>query len=185
MTEIISPQLAYYYKNKEKVLKKLSAWYVKNREKITVRKKEYYQKNKKFINEKKKIYNKIRWQKDPEYRNYHKIKEFEWRKNNKKKCLEYSRKAYYRNRKLLKGENGQAIHLPSKDKVYFGGKKIIVLERDNLTCQKCFGSSGDKKLTIHHKDHNGSNVSKENKNNSLENLVTLCNTCHLGLHKRN
>ena len=32
-------------------------------------------------------------------------------------------------------------------------------------------------LTIHHKDHNAYN-------NELSNLQTLCNTCHVALHKR-
>jgi 5-methylcytosine-specific restriction endonuclease McrA len=33
-------------------------------------------------------------------------------------------------------------------------------------------------LTIHHKDGKGFAVSKENRNNNINNLITLCEKCH-------
>jgi len=54
----------------------------------------------------------------------------------------------------------------------YGENAFVVLERDNHTCQKC-GSKDD--IHIHHIDWN-----KEN--NELDNLILLCNSCHLTLH---
>ena len=45
--------------------------------------------------------------------------------------------------------------------------------RDNYTCQQC---GAIKKLLVHHRD-------KNNTNNELSNLLTLCQSCHLELHR--
>lgn len=55
----------------------------------------------------------------------------------------------------------------------FYKNRLIVLERDKNKCRNC--SSIKKKLHIHHIDCNKSN-------NSLSNLITLCDTCHQALH---
>ena len=47
-----------------------------------------------------------------------------------------------------------------------------VFERDKNTCQKCKGIG----TTVHHIDHN-------DRNNSFDNLILLCNNCHLDLHR--
>lgn len=47
-----------------------------------------------------------------------------------------------------------------------------ILERDNHTCQIC---GEHKYLGIHHKD-------EDKRNSSLDNLVTLCASCHSKLH---
>ena len=73
------------------------------------------------------------------------------------------------------------------DRVYnnkrnFGGKRHIVLGRDNWECQQCGMTQEqhfilfNKSLTIHHKDGKGS--SSKEKNNDLDNLITLCVRCH-------
>jgi 5-methylcytosine-specific restriction endonuclease McrA len=54
--------------------------------------------------------------------------------------------------------------------------KLQVLNRDGWRCQNC-GSS--RNLEVHHKQfrsHSGAD--------SEENLITLCNRCHLAMHKR-
>src|SRR5690606_28492933 len=58
-----------------------------------------------------------------------------------------------------------------------GGNRAAVLERDNHACVKC-GMTADEHLerwsrpiTVDHKD-------KNRKNNSMENLQTLCLSCH-------
>ena len=54
----------------------------------------------------------------------------------------------------------------------FYRKRNHILERDNHICTIC-GSS--QKLVIHHKDKNPLN-------NQDENLITVCNICHLRHH---
>ena len=63
---------------------------------------------------------------------------------------------------------------------FFGGNKYVAMERDHHTCQNC-GSKED--LLVHHKDGYGKGHPKHRKNNSLDNLVTLCSICHLELHQ--
>ena len=51
--------------------------------------------------------------------------------------------------------------------------KEKVRQRDNYTCQKCFVKESElpKKLSIHHLDENPLN-------DSLDNLLSVCNSCH-------
>ena len=78
----------------------------------------------------------------------------------------------------------------SSNDFLFSGNKDLVLERDNWMCQEC-GMSQEKSivvfnrgLSIHHIDENGLNVSKKNKNNDIDNLITVCTSCHNLLHRR-
>jgi len=48
----------------------------------------------------------------------------------------------------------------------------FVRSRDNYTCQKC-GEQSDKTLDVHHKV-----PYRISKNNSLNNLISLCKRCH-------
>lgn len=62
----------------------------------------------------------------------------------------------------------------------FANIKAMVRARDGHTCQICKGKSGDKKLDVHHiifRSNGGSDIA--------ENLITLCHTCHIDLHKGN
>lgn len=60
----------------------------------------------------------------------------------------------------------------------YGGKREAVLKRDGYKCQTC-GSVI--RLLVHHKDGNG----RRNKapNNDMNNLITLCQACHINLHR--
>ncbi len=64
----------------------------------------------------------------------------------------------------------------------FGGNRIKALERDNYKCVKCGMTRDehflrwDRDITVDHIDGNGRNVDKPN--NKLNNLQTLCLTCH-------
>jgi ribosomal protein L37AE/L43A len=51
--------------------------------------------------------------------------------------------------------------------------KKEVLKRDNYQCQLC---KRNIKLLVHHIDCNKNN-------NNLDNLITLCIQCHLGIHR--
>lgn len=62
----------------------------------------------------------------------------------------------------------------------FANTKAFVLDRDNHTCQHCNGKSKDSRLEVHHLIFRSNNGSDE-----IENLLTLCKTCHDELHKGN
>jgi hypothetical protein len=47
-----------------------------------------------------------------------------------------------------------------------------VRKRDNFICKLCGIKQGKKKLSVHHIDYN-------KKNNNLNNLICLCNSCHI------
>ncbi len=53
----------------------------------------------------------------------------------------------------------------------YGEIVLVVLERDHYKCQKC----GKDEHHIHHIDW-------DKKNNTPENMITLCNSCHKKLH---
>lgn len=67
------------------------------------------------------------------------------------------------------------------NRLLFGGNKYKVLERDKNKCKKCgltnkehlglYGAS----IHVHHKDMN-------RKNNSMDNLITVCVSCHAKEH---
>ncbi len=67
-----------------------------------------------------------------------------------------------------------------RNREYFSGQRDKVLLRDNYTCQNC---GGTKHLTVHHKDGKGRSVVKTDRNNSLRNLITLCRSCHINIHR--
>jgi hypothetical protein len=61
----------------------------------------------------------------------------------------------------------------------YDGNYIPALERDNYACTVC-GETNRSLLHVHHKDHSGKT---KNPNHSLDNLVTLCNSCHMKHHQ--
>lgn len=81
----------------------------------------------------------------------------------------------------------QKIKNPNiKDKDYqqseqlgFWNVRGYVLFRDNHECQCCHGKSKDKILNVHHIE------SRKVGGNALNNLITLCETCHTEYHKGN
>ena len=59
----------------------------------------------------------------------------------------------------------------------FENTKAKVLNRDNYICQHCKGKKKDSKLEVHHIIYRRNGGSDEE-----ENLITLCKTCHDGVH---
>lgn len=59
--------------------------------------------------------------------------------------------------------------------IEFATVKYEVRKRDNETCRDC-GCNEKERMAVHH-------IDKNKQNSSLENLVTLCRTCH-GLRHR-
>lgn len=79
------------------------------------------------------------------------------------------------NSERLKEQSYQGV-MRYHDKKMFGGNREIALLRDGHKCLRC-GTT--EQIGVHHKDHSGK---KENPNHSLDNLETLCNTCHCQEH---
>ena len=59
----------------------------------------------------------------------------------------------------------------------YANTKAYVLTRDNYTCQHCKGKSKDRRLEVHHLV-----LRSEQGSDEESNLLTLCKTCHDGLH---
>ncbi len=59
----------------------------------------------------------------------------------------------------------------------------ICKERDNHRCVEC--GSTTQRLFVHHKDGHGSHKKGVEVNNSFDNLITLCPSCHIKYHHRN
>ncbi len=57
---------------------------------------------------------------------------------------------------------------------YFGGLYEVVMERDNHQCTNC---GTEEKIMIHH-------IDQDKRNNTLENLIVLCISCHPKIHGR-
>jgi len=102
-----------------------------------------------------------------------------WRRDNPKKVKDYAKMRQVRDAVKIK-----AYQKIANNDYYFGGNRIKVLERDNYTCQVCGKNKEDgKTIIVHHKDETGWSKKKPEKNNSMENLVSLCVQCHMGIHK--
>ena len=85
-------------------------------------------------------------------------------------------KEQYNKHKEKYAELKSKTDLVHKDKLRFSSNKKHVLERDGYRCTDCGIEKG---LTIHHKDRSGSS---EKPNNDMDNLVTLCRSCHMRYH---
>lgn len=138
---------------------------------------------------------KIRWKKIKDNPDLHKAKKREnklrarkrredplVREKDREQCKKWYRKnidyrkIYYQ----LYYESKKEWHRWRSRETLFSGLYKKVLERDDFTCMWC-GKSFDygktnRKLHVHHKD-------RDTKNNTMENLVTLCSMCHIGHHK--
>ena len=90
-----------------------------------------------------------------------------WRENNRARYREITNKSVNKFRRV-KRDAALAISKRANNKKNFGGLRDIVLIRDQYTCVICFT---DMNLTVDHIDRNRSN-------NVLENLQTLCRSCH-------
>lgn len=104
-----------------------------------------------------------------------------------RKCyvLESRRRWVSKNRNVLR-ERQRLYRLKNPDKrrelakqSKWGGSWLAAIERDSWTCKKC-GNSDRSVLLVHHLDGEGETAGK---NHTLENLQTLCRSCHRIEHK--
>lgn len=78
----------------------------------------------------------------------------------------------------------------SKEKYGIGGRTIrryglkLALEIYDKFDRKCNECNSENELTIHHLDHNGTNLEMKGlkPNNDINNLIILCQKCHGKLH---
>ena len=77
----------------------------------------------------------------------------------------------------IKNPDIQGEEYQQGDQLDFWNTREYALWRDNHTCQCCKGKSGDKVLNVHHIE------SRKTGGNAPNNLITLCETCHIGYHK--
>ena len=87
--------------------------------------------------------------------------------------------------RLRNKEQVKLIHKKAKDNAQFGGNREKVILRDKETCQMCGITRAEhynkynKDITVDHKDRLGRGVKLAEKNNNMENLWTLCISCHM------
>jgi 5-methylcytosine-specific restriction endonuclease McrA len=112
-----------------------------------------------------------------ELREYHRSAWRRYYQRNKKRLNEKKRLWELANPEKTRIANNRATR-KYREKTRLNNQRQIVLSRDNYCCQNC---GNTKQLVIHHKDEvSWHNTSKPN--NNLDNLVTLCRSCHTTLH---
>ncbi len=76
----------------------------------------------------------------------------------------------------VQAQESESIRYQDGYSMEFGNLRQFVLWRDNHECQFCHGKTGDKILNVHHIE------SRKIGGNSIDNLITLCKTCHNNYH---
>jgi 5-methylcytosine-specific restriction endonuclease McrA len=94
-----------------------------------------------------------------------------FRKLNPNKVKEYKKRERRKNFEKYR-TNNEIYH----DKVRFGGNRRKVMERDKFTCINCSRKYPYVNLVVHHIDGN-------NKKHVIDNLKTLCRSCHAKEHR--
>ena len=106
--------------------------------------------------------------------------EKETRTSNTKRCSRCCVSLWYKRNPEKYAEMRRRLRERQKQgETYYGGNGIKALIRDNFKCQSCRKNKNEvKRLEIHHIDGNGSQKPYKERNNKLENLITLCSPCH-------
>lgn len=108
--------------------------------------------------------------------------QFEYTAGPQRKCksCRYDARVSYTRKWAKENETkNKQYRQKAKDNYDFGGNRIKALERDNYTCQRC---GTNEKLHIHHIDGRGTTTPRCERNNALDNLQTLCCSCHTTVH---
>lgn len=109
---------------------------------------------------------------------------YDYSKNNKEKVKEHSRRTYAKNKEKVtkrnrdRHNNNPEVRAKNLLRAFinkYEGNGIKALRRDSFTCVICGYNRMKRVLEIHHLDKNHSN-------NKIENLLTLCPTCHKEKH---
>ena len=102
------------------------------------------------------------------------------RKANQLRCSKCEKK-YRKIQKRKYAKENQEKFRKLRNELRFGGNREKTLIRDMYTCQMCGKTHHEVVLDVHHKDKTGRN--KKYHNNSLDNLITYCHSCHTKQHK--
>ena len=102
------------------------------------------------------------------------------RKGNKLRCHKCSKENTAKKKKINAHVNIERDRR-CKNELRFGGNREKTLIRDCYKCQMCGKTHHEIMLDVHHKDKSGRN--KQKHNHSLDNLLTLCHSCHTKIHK--
>jgi len=79
----------------------------------------------------------------------------------------------------MNSEKGKLSARRTEDRERFGGNRIKTLERDSYKCRLC--GSVDR-LHVHHVDGKGTGYLANERDDRLDNLITLCKACHRRQH---
>lgn len=89
----------------------------------------------------------------------------------------YAERARQQKHDWYKRNITSSLQKQKRDELYFGGNREAALCRDDYQCVNCRTQND---LTVHHTD--GQGRGSKTPNNSLENLETLCRSCHIKRH---
>lgn len=135
----------------------MKKWRARNKDKRKIHNRRYYESHKKQIS----------------------MREKEKYKRNREKIINRVKKYYRKNPEKVKAKEKKY-----KERIRYSGNKEIVLQRDNYACRLCGITNQDhfikygRGLEIHHIDGNGIMKDQNKKNNNINNLITLCCSCH-------
>ena len=77
--------------------------------------------------------------------------------------------------KNIQGTDRQKL---ARERRFFAHLREPTLQRDDFRCRRC---GAIENLVVHHKD--GQGRSTDEPNNVLDNLETLCRSCHMAVHR--
>jgi 5-methylcytosine-specific restriction endonuclease McrA len=92
-------------------------------------------------------------------------------------CQKKAQRGHIRSWESRNPELAKKHKQDSRLRCLMSGNREKALNRDNNTCQICFTQDS---VFVHHID--GQGASSDKANDGLDNLVTLCNSCHHQLH---
>lgn len=97
------------------------------------------------------------------------------------KCFKENKKQYDKQRRFLKNKELKEYDKFRHNRDWYWWNYYKVLERDNYECGLC---KSIEQLIVHHIDWTWTYSFKKNKNinNNMNNLQTLCRSCHLKQH---
>ena len=94
-----------------------------------------------------------------------------YRKNNQEKIANWKKNASEETKEKKRIHDMKMHNLKR-----FGGHKYACFERDGYKCTNC---GSENMLIPHHIDESGQT---DNPNNAMNNLITLCRSCHIKIH---
>jgi 5-methylcytosine-specific restriction endonuclease McrA len=89
-------------------------------------------------------------------------------------------KEYYQKNRIKEIERSKRYRRKNREDILIRKLKRYGFDINDYSDCKCCFCGGNYRLAVHHKDRSGNT---NNPNDSLDNLMMLCNSCHSSLHK--